>query len=299
MPDPVPTSPGVSSATPKPDHGRAGRNLPAAIAVGVALVVVMVVTLGWFPLGFQVLVVLALTLGAVEVYQALKHIDMHAAIVPIVVGTVIIVFSSYLATQRDLGISATTLMLVSVGSTALLTMIWRMPKVERGYVRDVAASLFIIGYIPLLGSFAGLILAGDQGQMRMITFISIVVLGDLGGYVAGVLFGKHKMAPRISPKKTWEGFAGSVVFGVAGAIPLVVYGLGASFWVGIILGVVLVVVGACGDLIESLIKRDVGIKDMSSFLPGHGGVMDRLDSLIVALPAAWFLMVLLIPGGAQ
>ena len=96
---------------------------------------------------------------------------------------------------------------------------------------------------------------------------------------------------------TWEGFAGSILFGVVGAILFVVYGLHAPFWVGIILGAMLVIVGACGDLIESLIKRDVGIKDMSSFLPGHGGVMDRLDSLLVAAPVAWFLMVLLIPGG--
>ena len=131
----------------------------------------------------------------------------------------------------------------------------------------------------------------------MITFIVVVILGDIGGYIAGVLFGKHKMAPRISPKKTWEGFAGSIIFGTGGAIALVIWLLHVPFWVGLILGVVLVGVGACGDLIESLIKRDVGIKDMSSFLPGHGGVMDRLDSLLVAAPAAWFTMVLFVPGG--
>lgn len=287
---------GVPPAAPRPEHGRAGRNLPAAIAVGVLLIGALVGTLGWFPLGFQVMVGLALAFGAVEVHQALKRLDMHSAIVPIVIGTLAIVVSAYFAGQRDLGISANTLMLAMLGITTLVTLIWRMPKGEQGYVRDAAASLFIIGYIPLLGSFAGLMLADDRGTMRVITFILVVVLGDLGGYVAGVLFGKHQMAPRISPKKTWEGFAGSVLFGVAGAIPLVVYGLDAPFWAGIILGVVLVAVGACGDLIESLIKRDVGIKDMSSFLPGHGGVMDRLDSLLVAAPAAWLLLVLLVPG---
>lgn len=289
---------GVPPAAPGPDHGRAGRNLPAAITVGVVLGAALVVTLGWFPIGFQALVGLFLALGAVEVHHALKRLDMHAAIVPIVVGTVAIVISAYFAGLRDIGISANTLMLATIGITALATLIWRMPKGEQGYVRDTAASLFIIGYIPLLGSFVGLMLADDQGQLRVITFITVVCLGDIGGYVAGVLFGRHKMAPRISPKKTWEGFAGSVLFGIAGAVPLVHLGLGAPFWVGIILGVVLVVVGACGDLIESLIKRDVGIKDMSSFLPGHGGVMDRLDSLLVAAPAAWFLMVLFIPGGS-
>ncbi|MDO5683219.1 MAG: phosphatidate cytidylyltransferase [Propionibacteriaceae bacterium] len=296
-PEPPTPGPVVPPTPPERSHGRAGRNLPAAIGVGVVLSAALVVTLGWVPLGFQILVALALALGAVEVYQALKRLDMHAAIVPIVIGTVAILISAYFAGKRDLGISANTLMLAMIGITALVTLIWRMPKGEQGFVRDAAASLFIIGYIPLLGSFAGLMLADDQGRMRVITFIAVVALGDIGGYVAGVLFGKHKMAPRISPKKTWEGFAGSILFGVVGGILLVVYLLSAPFWVGIILGVALVITGACGDLIESLIKRDVGIKDMSSFLPGHGGVMDRLDSLLVAAPVAWFLMVLLIPGG--
>lgn len=296
---PPPTEPdaGVTHPGPRPTHGRAGRDLRAAIPVGVLLFATLVVTLGWFPIGFQVLVAAALAMGAVEVFQALKRLDMHAAIVPILVGTVAIVISAYFAGQGGLGISANTLMLALLGLTALVSMVWRMPKGEQGYVRDVAASLFIIGYIPLLGSFVGLMLADSLGRERVITFIVVVILGDIGGYVAGVLFGKHQMAPRISPKKTWEGFAGSILFGIGGAIPLAIWALDAPFWLGIILGVVLVVVGACGDLIESLIKRDVGIKDMSSFLPGHGGVMDRLDSLLVAAPAAWFTMVLFLPGG--
>jgi phosphatidate cytidylyltransferase len=297
---PQPTGPeaGIPPASPKPPHGRAGRNLGAAISVGVVLSATIVVTLGWFPLGFQIIVAAFLAVGALEIHQALKRLDMHAAIGPILVGTIAIVTSAYFAGQRDLGISANTLMLAMIGITALVTLIWRMPKGEQGYVRDCAASLFIIGYIPLLGSFVGLMLADDFGRMRVITYLAVVILGDIGGYAAGVLFGKHQMAPRISPKKTWEGFAGSLVFGVAGAVALAIWGLQAPFWVGIILGLVLVVVGACGDLIESLIKRDVGIKDMSSILPGHGGVMDRLDSLLVAAPAAWFIMVLFIPGGS-
>jgi phosphatidate cytidylyltransferase len=131
----------------------------------------------------------------------------------------------------------------------------------------------------------------------MILFLLVVAMNDTGGYVAGVLFGKHPMAPRISPKKSWEGFVGSLVFGVVSAVLMAVYGLGAPVWVGVLLGVCLVVVGTCGDLVESLIKRDLGIKDMSSFLPGHGGVMDRLDSLLLAAPVAWVIMYVLVPGG--
>jgi phosphatidate cytidylyltransferase len=140
-------------------------------------------------------------------------------------------------------------------------------------------------------------LAGGNGGTRIVTFMLIVVMNDVGGYIAGVLFGKHPMAPKISPKKSWEGFVGSLLFGTAAGVCMAIFGLGVPFWVGIILGVALVAVGTCGDLIESMIKRDIGIKDMSSFLPGHGGIMDRLDSLLIAAPVAWLIMYVLVPGG--
>lgn len=279
------------------NHGRAGRNLPAAIGVGVVLGAALVVTLGWWPPGFVLLVAAFLALGALEVHQALKRLDMHSAILPILVGTVSIVTGSYFASsQSPVEIPTNTLMLAMIGITALVCMVWRMFAGEHGYVRDVAASMLIIGYIPLQGAFVGLMLGDQMGRARVITFIVVVAFGDIGGYALGVLFGRHKMAPRISPKKTWEGFAGSLLFGIVAAVLMTTLVLKAAWWVGVILGVVLVVVGACGDLIESLIKRDIGIKDMSSILPGHGGVMDRLDSLLVAAPAAWLLMFLLIPG---
>jgi phosphatidate cytidylyltransferase len=157
--------------------------------------------------------------------------------------------------------------------------------------------LLIIAYVPLLGSFAALMLAEGQGTLRVVTFMLIVVMSDTGGYVAGVLFGKHPMAPKISPKKSWEGVAGSLFFATVAGVCMAIFVLKVPFWVGLILSVGLVAVGSCGDLIESMIKRDLGIKDMSSFLPGHGGVMDRLDSLLVAAPVAWLIMYLLVPGG--
>ncbi len=150
--------------------------------------------------------------------------------------------------------------------------------------------------MPLLGSFAALMLAEEQGAARLVTFALVVTMSDAGGLVAGVLFGKHPMAPLISPKKSWEGFAGSMVFGVVAGVAMAILVLRVEFWVGIVLGVALVVVATCGDLIESMIKRDLKIKDMSSFLPGHGGVMDRLDSLLVAAPVAWLIMYILVHG---
>jgi phosphatidate cytidylyltransferase len=237
-------------------------------------------------------------LGSVELYQAFRRQDMNAAIVPIVVGAIAIATGSYLAgKQNPVVFSTTSVLLASLALTVVAALIWRMPRGAPGFVKDAAASLAIIAYVPLLGSFAALMLAGDKGAARVVTFLLIVVMNDTGGYVAGVLFGKHQMAPRISPKKSWEGFAGSVVFGSISGVCMAVYGLKVPFWVGILLGVTLVAVGTCGDLIESMIKRDLGIKDMSSFLPGHGGVMDRLDSLLFAAPVAWFIMYVLVPGG--
>ena len=214
------------------------------------------------------------------------------------VGTVGIAIGSYLAgIQRPVVFSTTSVLLAALALTVLAALIWRVPGGANGYVGDTAASLMIIGYVPMLGSFAALMLAGENGVSRLVTYMLVVVMSDTGGYVVGVLLGKHPMAPRISPKKSWEGFAGSMLFGLVSAVAMTVLALKQPFWVGIILGVCLVGIGVMGDLIESLIKRDLGIKDMSSVLPGHGGVMDRLDSLLVAAPVAWLIMYLLVPGG--
>ncbi|HET9871744.1 MAG TPA: phosphatidate cytidylyltransferase [Propionibacteriaceae bacterium] len=280
------------------DHGRAGRDLPAAIAVGVGLGAYIVLSLLFFQPAFVALVAAALALGSIEIYQALQRQGLRAAIVPIVIGTIAISTGSYLAGQQNPVVFPTTsVLLASLALTVLASLIWRMPGGSTGFVKDASASLFIIAYVPLLGSFAALLLGGSNGGTRMVTFMLIVVMNDVGGYIAGVLFGKHPMAPKISPKKSWEGFGGSLFFGTVAGVCMAVFGLGVPFWVGIILGVCLVTVGTCGDLIESMIKRDLGIKDMSSFLPGHGGVMDRLDSLLIAAPVAWLIMYVLVPGG--
>jgi phosphatidate cytidylyltransferase len=288
----------VTDTPPVSRHGRAGRDLPKAIGVGVGLGTYIVVSLIWVKPAFVVLVAVALALGAVELYQALRKLGMTAAIIPIVIGSVAISIGSYLAgLQKPVIFSTTSVLLAALALTVIGAMIWRMPGGATGYVKDTAASLLIIAYVPMLGSFTALMLAGEEGGSRLVTFIAVVAMSDTGGLVAGVLFGKHPMAPAISPKKSWEGLAGSLVFGVGAGVVGAIFGLGVPFWVGIILGVCLVAVGTCGDLIESMIKRDIGIKDMSSFLPGHGGVMDRLDSLLVAAPVAWLIMYLLVPGG--
>ena len=294
---PVPGPPPISPAPASP-HGRAGRDLPKAFGIGLGLGAYVVLSMVFFKPAFVLLVAVALVLGSRELHAALKRQGMNAAIIPIMVGCVAISIGSYLAgIQRPAVFSTTSVLLAALALTVLASMIWRMPGGAHGYVRDVAASLLIISYVPLLGSFTALMLAGERGAARLITFVLIVVMNDVGGYVFGVLFGKHPMAPTISPKKSWEGFAGSLVFGIAAGLGMALLGLHVQVWVGLLLGIALVAAGTCGDLIESLIKRDLGIKDMSSFLPGHGGVMDRLDSLLAAAPVAWLIMYILVPGG--
>jgi phosphatidate cytidylyltransferase len=162
-------------------------------------------------------------------------------------------------------------------------------------VRDVAGGFFVAVYPSFLAGFAALMLAPQDGARRTVTFILVTVLSDVGGYAFGVVFGKHPMAPSVSPKKSWEGFAGSVLTCVVGgaiAVPLLVHG---PWWGGAVLGACAAVAATVGDLTESTIKRDLGIKDMSTILPGHGGAMDRLDSLLLVAPIAWALLQVLVP----
>jgi phosphatidate cytidylyltransferase len=177
--------------------------------------------------------------------------------------------------------------------TALGTMLWRLRAGVDGFVRDATAGVFVAVYVPFLAGFVTLLLKPDDGPLRVLTFILVTIASDIGGYAVGVLAGRHPMAPVISPKKSWEGFAGSAVFCVAAGWASVVYLLDGDWWVGVLLGLVAVVMATLGDLSESLIKRDLGIKDMGDLLPGHGGLMDRLDSILFAAPAAFLLLSVL------
>lgn len=284
----------ADSDQPEPRKSRAGRDLPAAIAVGLGLLLVLVATLMWWHPGFILLLVVLTSLGAVEVHHALRKVGMRSAITPVVVGNVAIIGGSYAAAvlQPVTNIPWHLVLLGCLGFTVLLALSWRMFGGAEGYARDSAASLFIISYIPLLASFVGLILAQDHGVAKVVAVLLCIAGSDTGGYAAGATLGRHKMAPNISPKKTWEGLAGSFLLaGLVGILHSVLV-MGRPWWFGALLAIVVVVFGTAGDLIESLIKRDVGIKDMSSFLPGHGGVMDRLDSTLVAAPGAWLLFTL-------
>jgi phosphatidate cytidylyltransferase len=176
----------------------------------------------------------------------------------------------------------------------LVCMIWRFRGGSDGYLRDLSASVFTVAYVPLFASFAAMLVVPEDGAGRAFAFLIGVVLSDVGGYAAGVFLGKHPMAPTISPKKSWEGFAGSLIAGMVGGAITVTTLLDGQWWHGVLFGAALVVTATAGDLVESLIKRDLGIKDMGTLLPGHGGLMDRMDSLLPSAVASWLLLHLFV-----
>ncbi|MGA1838444.1 phosphatidate cytidylyltransferase [Herbiconiux sp. 11R-BC] len=270
---------------------RSGRNLISAIAIGVVLAAVMVLSLVLIKEIFLVLAAALVAFGTLELATALRHAGIHVPRIPVMVAGVALVPASYYW-------GAEGQWLVFVGGVvlvALWTVVERvaMPRLPdaQGLVHDLAAGVFVQVYVSFLGSVAVLLLSQDGGQWWVLSFIVVVVLTDVGAYASGLNFGKHPMAPTISPKKTWEGLAGAVVVALIGGVLLAIFALGQPWWFGLILGAVIVTTATIGDLSESLLKRDIGIKDMSSWLPGHGGFLDRLDSILPSAAAAYVLWV--------
>jgi len=173
---------------------------------------------------------------------------------------------------------------------------WRLPGGTSGYVKDVTAGVFAAAYIPFLASFVAAMLTPADGARRVLSFVIVTICSDIGGYFAGITVGRHKMAPVISPKKTWEGFAGSAAACLIAGWLCVTLLLHGHAWQGVLVGAAVVFAATAGDLVESMIKRDLDIKDMGTVLPGHGGVLERLDSLLVAAPVVWLLLYLFIPA---
>ncbi len=277
---------------PAKDHGRAGRDLPAAIASALVLVAAILLSLLFWKTAFMFIVAIAVVVAIWELHKGFlaKAIDLPEQ--PLMLGGVVMVVVAYFWGAPAL-VTATAV-------AALATMLWLLQRGIDGYVQNATASVFSLIYVPFLGSFVALLLAegggvnahgiDDDGVQGIITFIAITVASDTGGYIAGVLFGKHPMAPVISPKKSWEGFVGSVIACLAAGWALVVYFLDGDWWVGLLLGLIAVVMATLGDLCESVIKRDLGIKDMSQVIPGHGGLMDRLDSLLATIAPIWLVL---------
>jgi phosphatidate cytidylyltransferase len=266
---------------------RAGRNLPAAIGVGVGLGAAIIGSLLLFKPAFLILVAITVTLGVRELSIAFQERGTRFPLVPVAVGGVGMLVAAYF---RGEGALAAALALTTVA-----VVVWRLTDTAEGYLRDASAGVFAAVYVPFLAGFVMLMTAADHGAQRALIFFILVSCNDTGGYATGVLIGRHPMAPSISPKKSWEGLAGSLLTAAAGGAITMVTMLHGQAWQGAVTGVAVVGSATLGDLCESMIKRDLGIKDMGNLLPGHGGVMDRLDSLLPTAPVAWLLLSLFVP----
>jgi phosphatidate cytidylyltransferase len=266
---------------------RPGRNLPAAIAVGVLLGAAVLVSLLAVRQIFVGVVAVAVAAGTIELAGALKRgADIRVTLWPVLVGGQAMVWLSWPFGRNGL--------LAAFVLTILACLVWRFRGGADGYLRDISASILTAAYVPLFGSSAAMLVVADDGVARVLCFLIVVVCNDVGGYTTGAKLGRHPMAPTISPKKSWEGFAGSMTAGIAAGILSLTLMMDAQWWQGALFGAALVCTATIGDLVESLIKRDLKIKDMGTLLPGHGGVLDRLDSLLPSAVASWLLLRLFV-----
>ncbi|MCH6229355.1 phosphatidate cytidylyltransferase [Microbacterium sp. CFH 31415] len=274
---------------------RTGRDLILATLIGVAAGAVLVGSLIFVKQLFVVFALAAVLLGVFEFSRALVAAGRKIDLVPqLVAGGIIVVSGYFLELWLHWVVVFVAIALVVVWRL-LAQMTARDGRTYGAVLGDVLIGGFIQLYVPFLASLCVVLLAQDGGEWWVLAFIAVVVAADTGAYAAGIMFGKHPMAPRISPKKTWEGFGGAVVAVIIAGVLLGIFMLGLSWWAGIVIGVVILGTATAGDLGESMIKRDLGIKDMSSWLPGHGGVLDRLDSILPSAAAALALYYLFTP----
>jgi phosphatidate cytidylyltransferase len=266
---------------------RAGRNLPAAVVVGLVLGALVILTVFTRKELFVVLATASVCVGVWEICRALRSSGLNVPVVPGIVGCISMLGAAYVGEGQALA--------VCFALTCVAILLWRVADGVTGAAADIAGGMLVAAYPSLLAAFSSLLLTPQDGNWRLFAYVAVTVSSDIGGYAVGVLAGRHPMAPTISPKKSWEGFGGSVLLCMVVGAACVHFALGGRWWVGLILGAVTAVAATVGDLVESTVKRDLGIKDMSNILPGHGGMMDRLDSLVMTAPVVWAVLALLVP----
>ena len=270
---------------------RTGRNLPAAIGVGAVMGGLVILTLFTVKATFLLYMGIALVIGLAELAGAFAKRDIQIPVIPVAVGGTAVVTCRYWL--------GSGWALAALALTVVAIFAWRLEGGPSGYVRDVTAGIFATIYVPFLASFVSAMLVPADGDKRVLTFVILTISSDIGGYFAGITLGRggrHLMAPVISPKKTWEGFAGSIAAGLAAGGLCVTLLLHGHAWQGLLTGAAAVCAAILGDLVESMIKRDLDVKDMGSLLPGHGGLLERLDSLLIAAPVVWLLLYLFVPA---
>jgi phosphatidate cytidylyltransferase len=263
---------------------RAGRKLFPSIAVSLSLVALVWFALAYHREIFAVVVATAVMLGIREIVRAFNASGIYISYAGLIVASLALSYATW--NGGIAGLAVATAIAIPVLLIQLLT---RGPE---GFVASATATTFSLLYLPFLAGFLILLGRTSTGLERVMTFVILVGCNDTFGYIVGVLIGKHALVPKISPKKSWEGLIGSLVFTIAGGILAFTYILEMQWWIGAVVGLMIVFTATCGDLIESAMKRDLALKDMGSLLPGHGGMLDRLDSVLISAPALWLALEL-------
>jgi len=286
-----PVQPPGEPAQPAKRERRTGRNLPVAVTVGLCLGGLAILTLFTVKATFLAYIGIMVGIALWEFNRAVAERQVRLPVLPVAAGGAVAFVLSYWQGERAV--------LACAAITVSVIAAWRLHGGAAGYLRDVTAGVFAFGYLPLPACFVGFMLAPADGSRRVLAFLILTVCSDVGGYFAGITIGRHVMAPGISPKKTWEGFGGSALFCLLGgaiSVPLLLHG---AVWQGLVLGAAALAAATLGDLAESMMKRDLGIKDMGSVLPGHGGILDRIDAMLITAPIIWLLLLVFIPVAHQ
>lgn len=275
---------------------RAGRNLAAATAVGVGLLLTIAASLIWWSWGMVVLVCVAVVGAELELRRALvRQRGIQPVFWPLVVGSVVLAVGAYGWSVWPGWLTPVWWMVGVAALTMVVVLAVRLAGPIEGFLADTAATALMLIYLPVFASTLLLILAQPQGSLRLAALVMAVAASDTGGYFAGLIWGRHPMAPRISPKKSWEGVVGSYLLAMVVTALMAGLALRVPWWYGVIVAAVIVTAAIVGDLVESIMKRDLGIKDMGSILAGHGGFLDRIDSYLLAAVPAWLTMTWLLP----
>ena len=279
-------------------NARTGRPLFVAILVGVGLGAALLLSLLIVKELFMVFAAALIVLASFEFATALRAAGRDVPRTPVILTALAVVPASFYPIEL-LGLTKEAGHLLATIAGVVLIAVWRLVELAwparrasaSNVIRDIGAGTFIVLYAIFLPSFFVLLTSHEGGQWWTLAALIVVVSVDTGAYATGLSFGKHPMAPLISPKKTWEGFAGSVAAATLAGVLLAIFMLQEQWWVGVILALTIVLTATVGDLTESLIKRDLGTKDMSTWLPGHGGILDRLDSALPSAAAAYALFI--------
>ena len=258
---------------------RAGRKLLPSIAVSVTLIVLVWFTLAYHRELFAVLIGLAVILGIREITKAFAAAETYLSLPALIIATLVLTAATWRGSLAGLAIATAFCLPI-----LLVDLLRRGPD---GFIKSATATTLVLIYLPFLAGFIILLARPYDGFSRVMTFVVLISCNDTFGYLVGVLIGRHPLVPKISPKKTWEGLAGSLVFTILGGALSFHYVMHEHWYVGAIVGLVVVFTATSGDLIESAMKRDLSLKDMGTMLPGHGGILDRLDSALLSGPAVW------------